>query len=415
VKTVVVFTHAYPFSLAGETAFLQPEINALKNEFDRVVIVPRLEAAGASVSVSGVEVDLSLSRCLRLQPLSLMQKGTAAAGTTSFYREVIDSWAHTRHPRGLARAFAFTSMARATASWAASFLAKQPRTPPSLFYTYWMNFITEALADLRRRRSLAVPVATRAHGWDLYEERRRPPYIPYRARTVAGVDKLCVISEDGLRYLSTKYPRATDKLELHRLGVPDTGVISRASDDGRWRVLSCSFAVPVKRLGLLLDALIALARRTPDRDIEWSHLGGGPGLDGLRARSAQIPPNLKTIFTGTLTTDQIVAFYATHQVDLFANVSESEGIPVSVMECQRSGVPALATDVGGTREIIDESVGRLIPVTLTAEQIATAIGELLSDPRTRDQKRHASVANWRRAFCAEVNCQRFAHTLARMC
>lgn len=51
--------------------------------------------------------------------------------------------------------------------------------------------------------------------------------------------------------------------------------------------------------------------------------------------------------------------------DLFLNISESEGVPFSIMEALSAGIPVMATDVGGTAEIIDDTVGRLLPKELT--------------------------------------------------
>lgn len=40
-------------------------------------------------------------------------------------------------------------------------------------------------------------------------------------------------------------------------------------------------------------------------------------------------------------------FYRNNDVDVFVNLSESEGIPVSIIETISFGVPVVATDVGG--------------------------------------------------------------------
>jgi len=45
---------------------------------------------------------------------------------------------------------------------------------------------------------------------------------------------------------------------------------------------------------------------------------------------------------------------------LFINTSSSEGIPVSMMEAQSFGIPILAMDVGGVREIVGPQTGRLL-------------------------------------------------------
>ena len=51
--------------------------------------------------------------------------------------------------------------------------------------------------------------------------------------------------------------------------------------------------------------------------------------------------------------------YITENYYLFVNVSSSEGIPVSIMEASSVGIPCLATDVGGTGEIISDGVNGL--------------------------------------------------------
>ena len=69
-------------------------------------------------------------------------------------------------------------------------------------------------------------------------------------------------------------------------------------------------------------------------------------------------------------------------MDLFINLSTSEGIPVSIMEAYSFGIPAIATNVGGTAELVSNKNGRLIDVTLDAIAIAKTIEELISLPIT---------------------------------
>ena len=54
-------------------------------------------------------------------------------------------------------------------------------------------------------------------------------------------------------------------------------------------------------------------------------------------------------------------YYNTYEIDLFVNLSTIEGVPVSIMEAQSSGIPVLATDVGSSKEIVDDDNGFLIP------------------------------------------------------
>jgi glycosyltransferase involved in cell wall biosynthesis len=76
-------------------------------------------------------------------------------------------------------------------------------------------------------------------------------------------------------------------------------------------------------------------------------------------------------------------FYSNNPVDLFLNVSESEGIPVSIMEAMAAGIPVIATDVGGSAEIVDDSVGTIVPADTTAESLAKSIATFRDIPRAR--------------------------------
>lgn len=57
-------------------------------------------------------------------------------------------------------------------------------------------------------------------------------------------------------------------------------------------------------------------------------------------------------FTGELSRPDV--FAQLKQSDIFVNPSYSEGLPTSVLEAALVGLPIIATDVGGTREIIED-------------------------------------------------------------
>ena len=45
-------------------------------------------------------------------------------------------------------------------------------------------------------------------------------------------------------------------------------------------------------------------------------------------------------------------YYKNNIIDIFINLSASEGIPVSIMDAISFGIPCIATNVGGTGEIV---------------------------------------------------------------
>ncbi len=88
--------------------------------------------------------------------------------------------------------------------------------------------------------------------------------------------------------------------------------------------------------------------------------------------------SVEFLFTGNLTHKDVLNFYAQNQVDLFLNVSASEGIPVSIMEAMSYGIPTIATNVGGTSELVNTTNGFLLGVNEVEEKLAKTIESFLT-------------------------------------
>jgi glycosyltransferase involved in cell wall biosynthesis len=81
-------------------------------------------------------------------------------------------------------------------------------------------------------------------------------------------------------------------------------------------------------------------------------------------------------------------------MDLFVLASHREGYPRAAMEAAAMGVPAVATDVRGCRQVVvHDETGLLVPVRDPAA-LATAIGELADDG---DRRRRLGAAARARA------------------
>lgn len=62
------------------------------------------------------------------------------------------------------------------------------------------------------------------------------------------------------------------------------------------------------------------------------------------------------ILTGYRT--DVAAFY--HMADIFLFPSYREGLPVAVMEAMASGLPVIATDIRGSRDLIEDGVNGVL-------------------------------------------------------
>lgn len=132
-----------------------------------------------------------------------------------------------------------------------------------------------------------------------------------------------------------------------------------SSSDNVFRILSCSGVVPVKRVHLIVDAL----KEWNGGALEWTHIGDGPLLSNTieYAKEKLLANKAVTFrFLGHFENIEVHQYYNRNSIDIFVNVSNAEGLPVSIMECMSYGVPAIATDVGGCREIVTNETGFLI-------------------------------------------------------
>ena len=85
-------------------------------------------------------------------------------------------------------------------------------------------------------------------------------------------------------------------------------------------------------------------------------------------------------------------------MDLYVLASHREGFPRSAMEAAAAGLPIVATDIRGCRQVVDhDTTGLLVPVR-SADRLGAALDMLISDPERRRRMSNAAVERSRLHF-----------------
>lgn len=272
---------------------------------------------------------------------------------------------------------------------------------PSHLYSFWLY--DTALAELWLRNDYPAATAfARAHGYDLYDDRNPLGYLPFRETLLAGLDLVFACSKNGREYLDARWPGHDGKVRVSYLGTRDLPDKSDEHRRGVFEVVSCSRVVGIKRVELLARALGELDDRGVR--ISWTHYGDGPLLPDVK-KVAEGYRVVEAAFPGNVDNAELLDCYSSRHFDLFANVSESEGLPISIMEACGVGLPVIATDVGGVREIVfDGENGFLLGPDPSPHAIAESILRVMEmGDVDRRRMRELSRRTWSQRFRAIRN------------
>lgn len=347
--TAILITEAFPLGGLTEEAFVSPELAALAAEFDHVIVMPLMDR-GVMTAVLPPNVEV--------------------------VRDVVDAteWRH-KWLRPLVHPLAAISPYRLAAATVESALrrviGRYGLTPAdTVIESFWFDFPTTALARLRLRRGFRF--VARAHRYDIFIRKASG----LRGKAIAASDGVYAVSESGAESLRERFPAAARQISAACLGVPVSQRLASHSPAGSrsLKFLTVARATETKRPGLCLDMVEAIAVARPDWHIEWTLIGDGPELEGLRQRADSNHRNNLTIhLPGAMPHHAVMDYYATHEIDWFMLLSTSEGLPVSVLEAMSFGVPVIATDVGGVSEAVDDETGLLMPADVEKEEFVRGL------------------------------------------
>ncbi len=281
-----------------------------------------------------------------------------------------------------------------------------------IFYSYWLSESAYALSKLKKQKFIFKAIS-RAHGGDAFLDRE---YNPFRRENYKYLDQIHFVSEKALIQFTKNIilPNASTKAKLYTsyLGTinDELAVNPTTKCKNSFIIVSCSNIIPLKRLDLIVDSL----SKIKNHNIKWIHFGDGEYKNVIFNLVNEKLLNLNNIyeveFKGQVNNEEILNYYKLFHVDLFINVSDYEGIPVSIMEALSFGIPVIAKNIGGNSEIIFDNInGYLLDKNITSIELSKKINKFINlKSKTIYNFRKNAYQIWKNNFNAKYNYINFA-------
>ena len=162
-------------------------------------------------------------------------------------------------------------------------------------------------------------------------------------------------------------------------GIDDKAIVPKERKDG-FKYYLCSTGTVCRRKGqyLIVEALHQLNPEVK-RQIHLSLFGSGPDLTVLQERVTEYHLESQVRFYGNVPNNEIHEKLC--QEDIFILMSNNEGLPISIIEAMRAGLPVISTPIAGIPEQVEPLYNGLL-----VEPDAGKLAEVLNNITQYDWK-----------------------------
>jgi L-malate glycosyltransferase len=200
--------------------------------------------------------------------------------------------------------------------------------------------------------------------------------VPHQVFTVSSDLKRHIVAEG---FPDTRVRVIYNGIDIGPL--PDTDARPRVQErlglsQGRVVVGTIARLDSVKDLGTLIEAVALVNRNIPATLLI---IGDGAERKPLEDKAVMTHADGMVRFLGHR--DDARDLLAGCHV--YANSSIHEGISLTILEAMAAAIPVVATRVGGTPEILEDTCGRLVPAR-DAQTLAAALSDLAARPDLRE-------------------------------
>jgi glycosyltransferase involved in cell wall biosynthesis len=173
------------------------------------------------------------------------------------------------------------------------------------------------------------------------------------------------------------------------LGIPDSSLRAAPGGAGPIKMIMVSRFAIQKDHQLLLRSVASISG-------DWilQLVGNGPFLDSSKRLAKELDIENRVEFLGERSdVPELLS-----QAHIFVLASKWEGLPVCILEAMRAGLPIVASDVGGVKEMVTVGVNGFVPERGDASQLHHSLENLIESRELRIKMGEASRSRYRKDF-----------------
>lgn len=216
----------------------------------------------------------------------------------------------------------------------------------------------------------------------------------------------------GARWRKRQAPRIYNSLDFRRFSSVQVDRVGKKIEVGLPHdatvIGSIGRLVSQKGYSILLEAAQSVLEHFPQ--VRFVIVGGGPLMEPLKAQARKLGLEGRVIFTGPREdVEELLVM-----MDLFVSSSLWEGLPTVLLESIAAGVPVVATDVSGSREIIQHGLTGLLVPPNNPVLLSEAIISMIRDRQGAAAMAERAYSEVRSKFSIEIAAKLHADLYIRL-
>ncbi len=271
------------------------------------------------------------------------------------------------------------------------------------FFTVPCGFIS---CLLKYKKKIPYIVSLRGADVPGYSERFSLIYAPLKPiiKHIWKKSDFTIANSQGLKELALKSAPKKDIGVIYNGIKIDEFVPAIQKPDDVFNILSVCRLTERKGINYLIDSMPEILKNYPKAKLLLA--GEGDQMENLKKQTRQLDLKEKVEFLGRVDHEKIADIFK--KAHVFVLPSLNEGMSNTMLEALSSGLPIIATDTGGTKELVVEGENGFIIQMKSAQDIAKKVTKIIENPELqktlgRQSRQKAESMSWKKVAGEYLN------------